>query len=632
MKRIIWVVVLMLFVAEISARPLVTVSLQDTIKTVKDVVTGSSSVYRPDSLIRDTLIYEYSKIKNAAYKTKLTKELYKMIFIDPKPGQVNVMRTQNSETRFQEFAGKTIKNIAIVVLPPYGASVYDTTYNAEDLGNLRVMANKVHLKTTERTLRKQITLKPGMRLRPFELVQNEILLRDLSYIDDATFQVQEVEGDSSEVNLTIICKDEFSWAAEVNSNFLNSVQVQVENKNFWRLGHVVSYEFSYRGTKDKKWGNMVDYRINSLFGTHVDFRGYYKNDYRSKIIRAELERQFLTSNIKWAGGVAFNRTYYSDDLQDLNITHLDIPFNYYSPDVWLGKSFLLKSKYSYNRNLYLTGRFFKTIFVDRPEVSADTNHFYYNRNNYFTSFIYTKIKYYKANLIYDFGRTEDVPTGFFSAFTAGYEKNEFQHSGYIGYECYYSHFNKQTERFYAFNAALGSYVNESGFERGLFKLGLHHISNLCSMGSFKYRFYNDINYITGIRRYPSDYLYFRENNIRGFDSDTLRGNQKLSISLATTVFLPFIKKGFRMSVTGFVDGGAIAPNNESILHSKTYWGVGLKLNIRNDNVVIKNISLRLAFFPRVPGDVRHIEASMSGNQKTGFYDYRVYKPQVILYE
>lgn len=600
---------------------------------LKRVSLRAPVVFLPDSLIRDTLWYEFEKIKNVAYKTKFTKELYNLVFVDPRPGRVNVMRTENSEERFKKFSGKIIKNIYIKVLPPYGTSVYDTTYNEESLGWLRLLANKTHMKTAEGVLRKQITLKPGMKVEPFELVQNEILLRQLDYIDDASIILAEVEGEPEEVNLTFICKDEFSWNAEIESNFLNNAIIGVGNKNFLKLGHSINYQFSYRGTKDKKWGNILEYKINSLFGTHIDFKGYYQNDYREKLIKVELDRQFLTSTMKWAGGVAASRVYYSDDLPDRNVKKLDQLFNYHSQDLWLGKSFLLKPRYSYNQNLYLTGRFFTTNFNNRPTVSLDTNHFYYNRMNYFIALTYTKIKYYKANLIYDFGRTEDIPTGLYAGLIAGFENNEFQKSGYIGVEYRYSHFNKHTERFYSVYASTGSFVNENGLERGFVKLGAGHISNLCSLGgSYKFRFYNNINYIHGVKRYPSDYLYMRDNDIRGFRSDTLRGNQKLSSSLSATIFLPFIKKGFRMSLTSFLDGGVIAEKNRPLYKSKTYWGVGLALNIRNDNVVIKNITFRLAYFPTIPDDGRSFQASMSGGIKNGFYDYRVAKPQLIPYE
>ena len=186
------------------------VPAQDTISVKKENILSVPVVYRPDSLIRDTLAYEYTRIKNAAYKSSFTKELYKLIFVNPKRNRVNVMRTQNSEARFEAYAGKIIQKINIKVLPPYGTSVYDTTYAEMDLGWLKNAANKIHMKSSERTLQRQLTIKPGMVLIPFELVQNEILLRQLDYIDDVTIMVDEDPQNPQEVILTIICKDDFS--------------------------------------------------------------------------------------------------------------------------------------------------------------------------------------------------------------------------------------------------------------------------------------------------------------------------------------------------------------------------------------------------------------------------------------
>lgn len=589
-------------------------------------------IFLPDSLIKDTLQYEFTKIKDVAYRNRWTKELYKMVFVNPVPDHLNVMRTQNSEERFSDYAGKTIKSISVKVLPPYGTSVYDTTYYEESLGWLQTVANKTHLRTAMNTVRKQLTIKPGMKLEPFELVQNEIILRRLDYLEDATIMVSEVEGDPDAVDLTVICKDEFSWGGSVESNFINSFILGVKNKNFFKLGHVVNYEFSYRGNKDKKWGNLLEYKINSIWGTHFDVYGIYQNDFSQKLLKMSIDRPFLTSSMKWAGGVEASRVYYSENLPDRNVSRLEELFNYHSQDLWLGRSFQLKSRYSYNRNYYLTGRFFTTLFNNRPEVSDDTNHFYYNRLNAFMAFTYTKIKYYKANLIYDFGRTEDIPTGLYAGMTAGYEHSEFENFGYLGMEYHYSHFNKHSERYYSVEALIGSYVNDEGFERGFMNFKAGHISNLISLGTYRFRFYNTFNYIRGIRRYPTDYLYMQNSDIRGFQSDSLRGNQKISATLAATFFFPYIKKGFRMSATAFVDGGAIAKDNRSLLKSKTYWGLGVALNLRNDNVVFKNVSFRFSWYPTIPVDGRKVQADLSSGMRSGFYNYQVYKPQAFKYE
>ena len=76
----------------------------------------------------------------------------------------------------------------------------------------------------------------------------------------------------------------------------------------------------------------------------------------------------------------------------------------------------------------------------------------------------------------------------------------------------------------------------------------------------------------------------------------------------------------------------LAKDDKSLFKSQTYWGVGFSLNLRNDNLIFKNISIRLAFYPKVPPDVHRIEVNVSSRHKSGFYDYRVYKPDAIKYE
>ena len=63
--------------------------------------------------------------------------------------------------------------------------------------------------------------------------------------------VTEDPDNPAQVNVTLICKDQLSWGATVESNFLNSFDIGLENKNFMKLGHVLNYEFSYREPKTK---------------------------------------------------------------------------------------------------------------------------------------------------------------------------------------------------------------------------------------------------------------------------------------------------------------------------------------------------------------------------------------------
>ena len=598
----------------------------------RDTLKQSNVVFQPDSLIRDTLQYEYSKIKEVAFRRKWTKELYKMIFVNPRKFNIDIVETENSEDRYKPYRGKTIRDIYVKVLPPFGTSVNDTVPLQDSLQWFLDRANSVHQKSADRVIKKQLTVRPGMKVDPFELVQNEQLLKEMSNVDDALIGIEKVASDTNQVDLVIICKDEFSWTGEVWSNFLNAVDLGLETKNLFRLGHRLHYQASFRGSKEQKWGNLVEYKAANLLGSHMDFYGQYENTHEQEILRLELDKEFITYKTKWAGGAAYSRVYSSKTLVDRDINKPVELFNYRLWDFWGGTSFYLPEKYSYNRIFYLTGRYTGTSFVDRPEVSSDSNHYYYDRNRIMGALTCTKIKYFKTNLGYDVGRTEDIPSGLSGTLLFGYEKSDFTEYGYLGTEWRYSWFNKYTERFYSWYAAYGTFLNGYTAESGVLKLGSQYISPLYDLSRHRLRFYCNADYILGTKRNPDDYIYFEDASIRGFDSDTVRGTQRLSASVSTTLFLPYIKRGFRASITTFVDWGVLARDEKSILKSQSYWGVGFSLNLRNDNLILKNVSIRFAFYPKAPPDIHRVEVNVSSRRKSGFYDYRVYKPDAIKYE
>ena len=381
-----------------------------------DTLKQNDVVFLPDSLIRDTLQYEFSRIKEVAYRRKWTKELYKMIFVNPRKINIDIVQTENSEDRYKPYRGKTIRDIHVKVLPPFGTSVNDTTPLQDSLQWLLSVANSVQPEIGGTGDKKTVDReRPGMTVDPFELVQNEQLLKAMSNVDDALIGIQEVQSDTNQVDPDDYLQGlrHFSWTGEVWSNFLNAVDLGLETKNLFKLGHSLHYQASFRGSKtDKKWGNLYRvYMRSNLLGSHMDFYGMYENSYNQDILRVELDKEFLTYKTKWGGGAAYSRVYSSKTLVDRDINKPVELFNYRLWDFWGGTSFYLPEKYSYNRIFYLTGRYTGTSLVDRPEVSSDSNHFYYDRDRIMGALTFTKIKYFKANLIYDFGPNRGYSLG-----------------------------------------------------------------------------------------------------------------------------------------------------------------------------------------------------------------------------
>lgn len=593
---------------------------------------GQSVVFRPDSLIRDSLRYEYTKIRKFASKHRWSRELYKMLFVTGRMRNIDVFETQNSEMRFVPHQGKTIREISFTILPPFGTHILDTAYDGKSLDVFRTLANVIHQRSSRRALLKQMTLEPGDRIIPFEIVENELLLKELSSVDDALIFVREIPGDSERVDLVVVCKDEFSWTGSGSSNFSSSGSIGIQSNNMFRLGHTVSYQSIYRRKERQAWGNIVEYRIPNLFSTHIDFYGSYENTYKNDLFTLQLDRPFRTFQMRWAGGVNISRVYSSNTLIDKDVVQPVALFNYLMADFWGGHSFPLKQRYSFSQNIYLTARYTATRFKHRPEVTQDSNHFYYNRDRYMGALSYMKLKYFKGNLIYDFGRTEDIPSGVFGALLLGYEHNEFDRFLYLGAEFRYSWFNIHTERYYMLYAGLGSFLNGQKTESGILRLSGDYFTSLMRLGRYRVRCFHRVDYTRGLRRNPGDCIYFQDSNIHGFESDSLSGDHRFSLSSSATLFLPQMRYGFRTAIAGYLDYGVLGQKNKSLFHSESYWGVGVGLHLRNDNIVFKNIHIRITWYPKTPSDVRAIDTKASSSRSSGFPNFRIQKPEPIRYE
>ena len=83
-------------------------------------------------------------------------------------------------------------------------------------------------------------------------------------------------------------------------------------------------------------------------------------------------------------------------------------------------------------NLVLSTRLLKEQYIDRPALSEETFYPYQTKHVWLNSVGISYQYYFRSNLIYDFGRTEDIPQGMLLNFTIGPEYNEFNTRLYTG--------------------------------------------------------------------------------------------------------------------------------------------------------------------------------------------------------
>jgi hypothetical protein len=142
-----------------------------------------------------------------------------------------------------------------------------------------------------------------------------------------------------------------------------------------------------------------------------------------------------------------------------------------------------------------------------------------------------------------------------------------------------------------------------------------YVSNLSSLGKNRIRNFINLDYTRGFTRYTDEYLgIIRDKGFTGFRNDSVRGGQRVRLSLESDVFSPVNYLGFRFVFFGFADMAFIAGTKQIISNGAFLSGIGLGIRIRNNNLVFNTFQIRIGFFPNAPEYSRESHFTISGEQ------------------
>ena len=611
------------------------------------LILGDSSIYvendtifvLPDSvaakLKRDETTRSdefYIKLKNKFYKTRFTKELYKILFNDvssantqskPKPAPII------SNGNYAKYKGRPINRIRIKKLEVFGTRITDTLRHYDSWAiNI---ANDLHVYTRSRIIRNALFFEEGEAVNPDALADSERILRTLPYIKDARIYVIAREG-QDEVEILVIVKDIWSITGDVDFSSFSKSNVAIIDENFLGLGQEFRNEFLYNNDNKPKIGYNGTYKINNIESTFITGELNYASSEPLDRIGVNIYRNFITPEIKYAGGIEVSKTNIRLErvFPDTVITFFT-QFN--KQDLWLGRSWLISESNDGSRiNVHLGGRFERLRYLDRPVVEKDTNQQFFDRNLHLFSLGISKRGYEKSSLILGYGRTEDIPNGYLLEFTAGKENNEYHKRTYLGWRLsigqYYGRLGYIRPSF-----ELGGFVRKGHVDQGALRLRTDYFSPLYRINKLNFRQFFRFGYTLGINRYDNEFININNRNgIRGLNYVFLRGTRKLSFSSETIAFTPFYIIGFRFAAFAFADLAIVNDVRSKLLTNKLYQGYGLGLRLRNENLAINTIQISFTFYPVTPPDVSSTDLELSGQSPLNIPDFRIEEPDVIPFE
>jgi hypothetical protein len=316
----------------------------------------------------------------------------------------------------------------------------------------------------------------------------------------------------------------------------------------------------------------------------------------------------------------------TEDLGSLPVPAL-LRYNFH--DYWLSRSFLIDPK-SVSR-IIIGARYTHNNILNRPSINPESYHELQDYKIYLASAAFSVQKYYKASLIYGYGRTEDIPYGGLYKLTVGREFNEFKQRTYFATEVSVGKSVPSVGYFYG-SVGLSSYFNGSKTEQGMMALSMNHFTNLFPVVRSMVRTFVDFNYTKGFNRYTDEFLYFpRDNGFSGFRNDSITGIDRFNISIESVVFSPVNFYGFKFAYYGFADFSFLAGAQKNPDSYSGLASIGVGIRIRNDNLLFNTLQIRLVYYPDPPSYSKVSNVIVSGEQLLKPNNFDPGPPSVIFY-
>jgi hypothetical protein len=589
------------------------------------IVNGNPGI--PESLIpfnaqndkQTAILLDSLKIKASKYL--LTKKLYGLLIVSPGPSsQKNI--SKSSEADYLQYSGKRIRNIEIQRLDVFGSNIYNPLIsNPNKIENI---LNKTHLNTNEFIIRKNLLFSEGDTISPLRLSDNERILRTLPFINDSRIVVIPVSDD--EADIVVITRDVYSLGASIDYSSLRKGTVSIFEKNLLGLGHEFRLDIPFDTNLPDSPGFGLSYKVDNISKSFINMNIFYFNGLGRKNYGFSLDRKLISYTTKYGGGISISEMFTTEDLGTLPVPE---PLKYNLQDYWLSRSFLLnKEKVT---RLIFGARYTNNNVFDHPLILPDS---YFNLQQYkmfLGSAAISIQKYYKTNLIYGYGRTEDIPYGGLLNLTIGREINEFKYRFYTGINLSAGQSIKSIGYLY-FSTGFSTFLHDGITEQGQLQLRTNFFSNLLYLGNYRIRNFIKVDYTRGFDRYSDEYITFRhENGFSGFSNDTIKGTQRLTLSLESVFFSPKYFYGFRFAFFAFADLGYLSGTNEMVSVGGVLSGVGLGLRIRNDNLVFNTLQIRLGFYPNLPQFSKVNYLDISGEQMLKPDNFDPGPPSILTY-
>lgn len=609
--RIFLLLFLLLFIADINA-----FSQQDSVKADSTKLYENLETYSKRSKFA-TFMYRlvFKPVATVSKNKGIQKKVYKKLIQKP----------------YSTFEGKTIRNIDIITLDPFGYSVSDTSVHQQNF--LHKAGNATHIKTQSIAIRNLLLIRRYKPFRSMLVKESERLIRSQKYVQEVSFYVSAAVENSDSVDIFIRVKDK--WSILPEGSFSSSgINIGLTDKNFAGMGH----EFQNIYTKNNKYGISsynTDYSIPSVGNTFISTKLHWGIDGYGNYIRyIAVDRPFYSPVAKWAAGISISSQSMKDSIKDINTVYVPMNHKFHTQDLWAGKAihiFKGKSEEEQATNLILTMRFLRLRYFEKPGELNDPLHIFTDEDFYLTGIGISTRQYVQDKYIFNWGVVEDVPVGKVYGLTAGYQAKNNSGRFYLGMRL--SSGNYHPWGYLASSFEYGTFFKGSIADQGVLSAGVNYFTPLLESGKWKFRQFVKPEMIIGINRFSYDTLTLKDGyGLNGFNSFGLSGTNRFILTLQSQAYAPWNIAGFHFGPYLICSFGMLGDAETRFKNSKIYSQLGIGVLIKNINLVFTNFQISFSYYPVIPGYGQNIfKVNSFRTNDFGFRDFELGKPVPVVY-
>ena len=540
-----------------------------------------------------------------------------------------------------KYEGKRIRSIQIEQ-KHFGTSITNTSNLKKDA--LTKFTDKLHNKTNENTIRKNLFIKEQELVDPLVIAYNEKWLRDLPYIQDARILASISTVDTNEVDIYIITKDIFPIGGSFNIRNANSYTASLSTNNANDGGNAFTLSHNFDKNREINAGWGFDYTNRNLQGSFTDItlgaKSFSPNEANGDLSESTIyirgNRPLLTPNSKWTWGFdwnnANNKNVFTSKWSD-SLFNSTYNYNLKHFDAWIGYQLFSNqiSLAANNMHYFVQVRFLENIFKQRPtDYLAQIDKNYQNIEAYLGSFTLFKQKIIRTQYLYGFGRNEDLPTGKSMVITSGNYRREQSSLPYVGIKLE-SYKLLSNENYRHGTLSAGSSYADGQLQDVRVIASIEQINKLRYLESgYKYRSIINVSFTQTLKNKFNEALLISSSyGIPQLNKERIYGGTRITSNWESVWYNSRSFYGFRTSPFAFGNITYLRTVGQPIDKGDIYTSIGSGVRIRNENLIFGTIELRSFYFPRTNRQVSPWNISLITNLRYKYNSSIISKPDFV---